>query len=278
MTLGSSARDGEVEALVVDRYLDSLLAREPRDPSDVPAELRATAELLSTGLPRYHPSFRFEEALAARLVAAAAGQERTGAVIDFPAPVPDPMTLDARSGQVRPVVIGGLYNGNDKPIFPVAEKTKLGFRSRSVTKGGTADFNEITLDDKKGSEQLFLHAQKDMKTEVENDQTLTVENNRSVTINKGNETVTLKQGDQTTALKLGNISVKCDLGSITMEAMQAITLKVGQSSVKIDQMGVTISGMMIKIDGTVMTEVKGLMTQVKGSAMLQLSGGIIMIG
>jgi type VI secretion system secreted protein VgrG len=36
--------------------------------------------------------------------------------------------------------------------------------------------------------------------------------------------------------------------------------------------------MMIKIDGTVMTEVKGLMTQVKGTAMLQLGGGIIMIG
>jgi len=178
----------------------------------------------------------------------------------------------------RPVVIGGLYNGNDKPIFPVAEKTKLGFRSRSVTKGGTSDFNEITLDDKKGSEQLFLHAQKDMKTEVENDQTLTVENDRTVTINKGNETVTLKQGDQTTELKLGDISVKCDVGSITMEAMQSITLKVGQSSVKLDQMGVTISGMMIKIDGTVMTEVKGLMTQVKGTATLQLSGGIIMIG
>jgi type VI secretion system secreted protein VgrG len=48
--------------------------------------------------------------------------------------------------------------------------------------------------------------------------------------------------------------------------------------VKIDQMGVTVSGMMIKIDGTVMTDVKGLMTTVKGSAMLTLSGGIIMIG
>jgi type VI secretion system secreted protein VgrG len=78
--------------------------------------------------------------------------------------------------------------------------------------------------------------------------------------------------------KLGNISVKCDVGSITMEAMQTITLKVGQSSVKLDQTGVTISGLMVKIDGTVMTDVKGLMTTVKGSAMLQLSGGIIMIG
>ena len=42
-------------------------------------------------------------------------------------------------------------------------------------------------------------------------------------------------------------------------------------------MGVTISGMMIKVDGTVMTDIKGLMTTVKGNAMLQLSGGIIMI-
>jgi type VI secretion system secreted protein VgrG len=178
----------------------------------------------------------------------------------------------------RPVVVGGLYNGNDKPIFPVAEKTKLGFRSRSVTKGGTADFNEISLDDKKGNEELFLHAQKDMNTEVENDQTLTVENDRTVTINKGDETVTLKQGNQSTELKLGDISVKCDVGSISMEAMQSITLKVGQSSIKIDQTGITMKGMMISITGNVSTQVKGLMTTVTGDAMLTLKGGITLIG
>jgi type VI secretion system secreted protein VgrG len=177
----------------------------------------------------------------------------------------------------RPIVVGGFYNGNDKPIFPVAEKTKLGFRSRSVTKGGKEDFNEFSFDDKKGSEVVFLHAQKDMKTEVENDQTLTVDHDRTVTI-KNNETVTIKEGDQSTEVKLGDISVKVDVGSITMEAMQSITLKVGQSSVKIDQMGITISGMMIKIEGQVMTTVQGTMTTVKGDAMLTLSGGITMIG
>jgi hypothetical protein len=107
VTLGSSARDGEVEALVVDRYLDSLLGRTPYDPTEVPDELRATADRLATGLPRYHPSFRFVEDLAARLTAAATGQEATGAVISFPA-VPSATTLDARSGQVRPAVIGGV--------------------------------------------------------------------------------------------------------------------------------------------------------------------------
>jgi len=176
----------------------------------------------------------------------------------------------------RPIVVGGFYNGNDKPIFPVAEKTKLGFRSRSVTKGSTDDFNEFSFDDNKGKEVVFLHAQKDMTTEVEHDQKLKVDNDRTVTIT-GNEKVTIEKGDQTTEVKLGDISVKVDAGSITMEAMQSITLKVGQSSVKIDQMGVTIKGMMIKIEGQVQTSVKGLMTDVTGDAMLTLKGGITMI-
>ncbi len=130
----------------------------------------------------------------------------------------------------RPVVVGGFYNGNDRPIFPVGQKTKLGFRSRSVTKGGTDAFNELTFDDKKDSELFFLHAQKDMTTEVEHDQKLSVGNDRTVDI-VGNEKVTLKQGSQTTELKLGDVSLKVDVGSITMEALQSITLKVGQSSV-----------------------------------------------
>jgi type VI secretion system secreted protein VgrG len=72
--------------------------------------------------------------------------------------------------------------------------------------------------------------------------------------------------------------VKLDLGKITEEALQSIELKVGQSSVKIDQTGVTIKGMMVKINGTVMTEVKGLMTKVEGNAMLKIGGAITMIG
>lgn len=108
MSLGPSARDGEVEALVIDRYLESLLARAPHDPADVPEELRATADLLSTGVFRYHPSFRFVEDLAARLAVAASRPEAGAAVIDFPASTAIASAMDARSAQVRPVVIGGV--------------------------------------------------------------------------------------------------------------------------------------------------------------------------
>jgi hypothetical protein len=88
--------------LVVDRYLDSLLAREPRDDGAVPDELRETADLLATALPRYHPSFRFVEALAARLAVSATDRE-PGRLLTFPA-----VGGDVRPNQVHPVVLGGV--------------------------------------------------------------------------------------------------------------------------------------------------------------------------
>ncbi len=106
MTPGSSPRDGEIEALVVDRYLDSLIARAPADTADVPPELRATAERLARSLPRYHPSFRFEEALAARL--AAVGSGRAGALIEFPVAASREDVTPGRHGQVHPVVLRGV--------------------------------------------------------------------------------------------------------------------------------------------------------------------------
>jgi len=59
----------------------------------------------------------------------------------------------------RPVVVGGSTTERQADLS-VGQKTKLGFRSRSVTKGGTDAFNELTFDDKKDSELFFLHARK----------------------------------------------------------------------------------------------------------------------
>ena len=107
MNAASAGRDGDIEAFVVDRYLESLLARRPVTTDGVPADLGATAHRLAAGLPRYHPSFRFEEELAARLAAAAA-RLGTGEVVVLPgtATLADP-GLD-RSPFGRPVVIGGV--------------------------------------------------------------------------------------------------------------------------------------------------------------------------
>ena len=132
MTGTFAGRDArEVDALVTDRYLDGLLAahargadRSPHPTASEPdADVRRAADRLSTGLPRLHPSFRFEEALAARLaevaarmgLPAAAGGEgmvvpiRTGRLpvdgLDDETDGRDPAD-DAR-GIGRPLLIGG---------------------------------------------------------------------------------------------------------------------------------------------------------------------------
>lgn len=89
----------------------------------------------------------------------------------------------------RPLVTGSVYNGWNKPVY--SSKTQSGIKSRS-TKGGTAqNYNEFRFEDKKGSEQLYLHAEKDFDSHVENNQTLTVENDRSKSIGN-NETYDVK--------------------------------------------------------------------------------------
>ena len=102
----------EVEALVTDRYLDALLAsgelavlpggRLKAGSRNAPGGLRLDAAVrlasarLTRDLPRFHPSFRFEERLAVRLaeaaaamrLPAAAGAEGSVAVIPSAPPAP----------------------------------------------------------------------------------------------------------------------------------------------------------------------------------------------
>ena len=199
----------------------------------------------------------------------------------------------------RPIVVGAVYNGVNKVVYALpANKTQSGMRGTDPDKTGAAEaLNEMRFEDKSGSEEIWLFGKKDFNRVVVNNDTLEVRNgdrmvklkqgNLTTEIDQGNEmrqlkmgnlTLKLDQGNQTTKLSMGNQSTKLDLGAISSEAMQSIELKVGQNSIKIDQTGVTISGMMISIEGQVQTTVKGAMTQINGSGMLQLQGGITMIG
>ena len=203
-----------------------------------------------------------------------------------------------------PLITGRVYNAEQTvPYTLPANQTQSGLKTRSSKNGGSANFNELRFEDKKGSEDIYFHAEKDFHRFVENNDDLQVGNNqtikikndrteevtdgnekvtiargnRNVEISMGNEALLIKMGNQSTKLNMGNQSTKLDLGKSETEALQSIELKVGQSSVKLDQMGVTIKGMMIKIEGQIMVQVKGLMTQVNGDAMLTLKGGITMI-
>ncbi len=61
----------------------------------------------------------------------------------------------------RPIVTGRVYNGeNQTPYDMPAKKMYTGMKTRSYPNGGNDEFNELRFDDTKGSEQIFLQAQK----------------------------------------------------------------------------------------------------------------------
>lgn len=80
----------------------------------------------------------------------------------------------------RPIIIGRVYN-DDQPK-PFDSHTQSGFRTRSTPKGSAANCNEFRFDDKKGSEQVYLHAEKNQDIEVENDETHWVGHDRKKNI------------------------------------------------------------------------------------------------
>lgn len=80
----------------------------------------------------------------------------------------------------RPLVVGSLYNEDHMPPWALpANKTQSGLLTRS-TKGGTAEnANALRFEDRKGAEEVWLHAEKDQRIEVEHDESHSVGNDRS---------------------------------------------------------------------------------------------------
>src|SRR5262249_42031240 len=80
----------------------------------------------------------------------------------------------------QPIIIGRVYNAQQMPPFGLPGGAVVSGVKSNSTKGG-GGYNEISLNDTKGTELVHIHAQYDMDTKIEHDDRINVGNNRTQT-------------------------------------------------------------------------------------------------
>lgn len=103
----------------------------------------------------------------------------------------------------RPIITGRVYN-SDQPI-PYKSGTQSGFKTRSSPDGTPANYNEIMFEDKKGAENINIHAELNMSRSVENNDGTTVGNDQTDTVNRDRTSLVKRNETNTVAEKQVNI-------------------------------------------------------------------------
>ena len=188
----------------------------------------------------------------------------------------------------RPLVTGSVYNGQQPVPYTLPdEQTKSTVKSSS-SKGGNG-FNEIRFEDKADSEEIYIHAQKDMKIDVLNDQTTTITNNRTVTIqekddsltvSKGNRAVTVSQGNESLTVSQGDRSIAVSQGKEThsVQSTRAVTVTGNETHTNSADFTQTVSGnYTLKVTGSLTIEATGDLTLKTDGALTVQSGTSISV-
>ncbi|GLR74563.1 type VI secretion system tip protein TssI/VgrG [Aliivibrio sifiae] len=82
----------------------------------------------------------------------------------------------------RPLVTGAVYNGLNTPPYALPEhKTKTVFRTQTHKGEG---YNEMSFEDEANQEEVYFHAQKDMRTKVLNNRFRTIGNDEELEVGR----------------------------------------------------------------------------------------------
>lgn len=183
--------------------------------------------------------------------------------------------VDFKNGDPdMPIIVGRVYNQDTMPPWGLpGAASQSGIFSHSL-KGGPTNGNMLRFDDKTGAEEVKFHAEKDLNTTVKNNETHTVnadrtktiihnettkvhidrtedvfgkhtetiKGNRDIAVTEGNRTVTVKTGTSTETVEK-DISITSLSGAIHLTANTQITLTVGKSSLTMNSDGtITLNG------------------------------------
>jgi type VI secretion system secreted protein VgrG len=193
--------------------------------------------------------------------------ERFGGV--FTPRIGQEVVVDFIGGRVdRPVIVGRVYNADQMPPFALpGEATKSGVVTRSSKGGSPANANAFVFEDAMGAEQILLHAQRNLDTEVEAAETHTTGATRTTLI-KGHESATYESGEER---------------HITAGAVESIdggeerTVTGGATETVTDGEKRTITGGAIETitGGETRTVNDGIVETVNGSVLLTVNGSTI---
>jgi type VI secretion system secreted protein VgrG len=175
----------------------------------------------------------------------------------------------------QPIITGCVYNPANMPPYTLPdEKNKSGIKSYS-TKGG-GGHNELRFDDTKGSEQIYIHGEKNLDIRIKNDAKQIIMNDQHLLVNndkkekvKGDSHLNVvgdvkekvngsisRQADSNIQEKAGQkyamdagmeVHLKAGM-KVVIEAGTQVTMKVGGNFVDISPAGVTIQGTMVLIN------------------------------
>jgi type VI secretion system secreted protein VgrG len=158
----------------------------------------------------------------------------------------------------QPIITGRVYNAEEMPPYTLPdEQTKSTIKTNS-SKGGSG-FNEIRFEDKKGSEQIFIHGEKDVDIRIKNDEKEWIGNDRHVIVQNDHmekiaNNMSIQIGnnlDEKSGMKFAHeagmeIHLKAGM-KVIIEATQ-VSLKGAGGFVDVGPAGVTIQGTMVLIN------------------------------
>lgn len=189
-----------------------------------------------------------------------------------------------------PIITGCVYNEVMRPPYLPDNPTRGGIRTASSLDGDAEGqkFNEISLDDLSGGEQIFIHAQKDLDVIVHRGcRTELIEaagdddghkdlvmnrGSRSATLHEGHDSLHMVKGNRTELLEEGDDSLTLEKGNWT------IVLNEGNNEITLSQ-----GDMVVSITGNQSTEISQNYTldvtgdvaiTVQGSTSLESQGPI----
>ncbi|MGN6652596.1 type VI secretion system Vgr family protein [Trinickia sp.] len=124
----------------------------------------------------------------------------------------------------NPVIVGRVFNGESANPYHGSAGQTMGIKSQTHKGAGS---NELRFSDVNGTQEFFMHAQKDMNTVVENTQTTRViAGDRVITVDKGDHATTVSTGNLLDVVAKGDTLHQTPEGVHTVEAKE-LWIKVG---------------------------------------------------